>query len=139
MALVRLTIHPFPVAEKGALVAGQSTRSVLIVDDEVEIRHALRLLFEIEGFTVVGEASDGATAIDLASELEPSFIVLDYAMPRMNGQEAADQIRKVVPASRIVAFSALLDAKPAWADAYLNKDRISEIAPLVERLLRPAC
>jgi DNA-binding NarL/FixJ family response regulator len=116
-----------------------SARSVLIVDDEVEIRHALRLLFEIEGFNVVGEASDGATAVDLASELTPSLIVLDYSMPNMNGQEAAQEIRKVLPESRIVAFSALLDAKPAWADAYLNKDRISEIAPLVERLLRPAC
>lgn len=112
-----------------------SPRSVLIVDDEVEIRHALRLLFEIEGFVVVGEASDGDTAIDLATELEPSFVVLDYSMPRMNGGDAAGRIRAVLPDSRIVAFSALLDSKPAWADAYLNKSRISEIAPLVERLL----
>ena len=119
-------------------MAGQGTRSVLIVDDEVEIRHALRLLFEIEGFTVVGEASDGDAAIDLATELEPSFIVLDYSMPQMNGREAAVEIRKIVPESRIVAFSALLESKPAWADAYLNKDRISEIAPLVERLMRAA-
>ena len=113
----------------------RSPRSVLIVDDEVEIRHALRLLFEIEGFLVVGEASDGDTAIDLAIELEPSFVVLDYSMPRMNGGDAAGRIRDAVPESRIVAFSALLDSKPVWADAYLNKDRISEIAPLVERLL----
>ena len=117
---------------------GQSARSVLIVDDEVEIRHALRLLFETEGFTVVGEAADGNAAIDLATELEPSFIVLDYSMPGMKGSDAAVEIRKVVPESRIVAFSALLDSKPAWADAYLNKDRISEIAPLVERLMRAA-
>ena len=119
-------------------MARQGARSVLIVDDEVEIRHALRLLFEIEGFTVVGEASDGDAAIDLATELEPSFIVLDYSMPHVNGGDAALEIRKNVPGSRIVAFSALLDSKPAWADAYLNKDRISEIAPLVERLLRAA-
>ena len=119
-------------------MAGQGQRSVLIVDDEVEIRHALRLLFEIEGFTVVGEASDGDEAIDLATELEPSFIVLDYSMPHVNGHDAAVEIRKSVPGSRIVAFSALLDSKPAWADAYLNKDRISEIAPLVERLMRAA-
>ena len=116
----------------------RSPRSVLIVDDEVEIRHALRLLFEIEGFEVIGEAADGDTAIDLAIEHEPSFIVLDYSMPRMNGGDAAGQIRNVVPDSRIVAFSALLQSKPAWADAYLNKDRISEIAPLVERLLSRA-
>ena len=119
-------------------MAAQGDRSVLIVDDEVEIRHALRLLFETEGFIVVGEASDGDAAIDLATDLAPAFIVLDYSMPHMNGQDAAVQIRKVVPDSRIVAFSALLDAKPVWADAYLNKDRISEIAPLVERLLRAA-
>jgi DNA-binding NarL/FixJ family response regulator len=119
-------------------VARQPARSVLIVDDEVEIRHALRLLFETEGFTVVGEASDGDMAIDLASELEPSIIVLDYSMPNLNGEEAALAIRRNLPDSRIVAFSALLDSKPAWADAYLNKDRISEIAPLVERLLLAA-
>ena len=116
----------------------RSPRSVLIVDDEIEIRHALRLMFEIEGFQVVGEAADGDTAIDLAIEYEPSFIVLDYSMPRMNGGDAAGRIRTVVPDTRIVAFSALLDSKPAWADAYLNKDRISEIAPLVERLLTKA-
>lgn len=112
-----------------------TTRTVLIVDDQEEVRHALRLLFEIEGFDVVGEAEDGSQAIDLAVEHEPSFIVLDYSMPRMNGEAAADRIRQAVPDSRIVAFSALLQSKPAWADAYLNKDRISEIAPLVERLL----
>jgi DNA-binding NarL/FixJ family response regulator len=117
---------------------GHSPRSVLIVDDQVEIRHALRLLFETEDFIVVGEAEDGDTAIDLAIEYEPSFIVLDYSMPRMNGGDAADRIREVVPESRIVAFSALLESKPAWADAYLNKDRISEIAPFVERLLDQA-
>jgi DNA-binding NarL/FixJ family response regulator len=111
---------------------------VLIVDDEVEVRHALRLLFEIEGFIVVGEASDGDAAIDLATDLAPSFIVLDYSMPHMNGRDAAVELRKILPDARIVAFSALLDSKPAWADAYLNKDRISEIAPLVERLLRAA-
>jgi DNA-binding NarL/FixJ family response regulator len=111
---------------------------VLIVDDDIEIRHALRLLFEIEDFTVVGEASDGDAAIDLAGELEPSIIVLDYSMPHMNGRDAAVEIRKIVPGSRIVAFSALLDSKPPWADAYLNKDRISEIAPLVERLMLAA-
>jgi two-component system, response regulator PdtaR len=115
-----------------------SPRSVLIVDDQEEIRHALRLLFEIEGFLVVGEAEDGDSAIDLAIEHEPSLIVLDYSMPRMNGGDAADQIRLAVPESRIVAFSALLDSKPAWADAYLNKERISEIAPLVERLMSRA-
>jgi DNA-binding NarL/FixJ family response regulator len=137
MARVRPTGSPLHLTPEGD-VAVQSARTVLIVDDEVEVRHALRLLFEIEGFTVVGEASDGDAAIDLATDLEPSFIVLDYSMPHMNGRDAALEIRKSVPGSRIVAFSALLDSKPAWADAYLNKDRISEIAPLVERLLRAA-
>src|SRR5918997_3832828 len=115
MARVRLTIHPLHRALEGEVAL--SARSVLIVDDEVEVRHALRLLFEIEGFTVVGEASDGDEAIDLATELEPSFIVLDYSMPHVNGHDAAVEIRKSVPGSRIVAFSALLESKPVWADA----------------------
>ena len=109
--------------------------SVLIVDDEDEIRHALRLLFEFEEFSVIGEASNGIEAISVARTHEPDFVVLDYLMPRMNGEATAELLRALIPQTRIVAFSAALERKPAWADAFLNKDRISDIAPLLTGLL----
>ncbi|MDQ4064981.1 MAG: response regulator [Actinomycetota bacterium] len=108
---------------------------VLIVDDDPEIRHVLKLLFEFERFEIVGEADDGLSAIPLALEHQPDFIILDYRMPRMDGAKAAEILREASSKSRIVAFSSVLFERPKWADAYLNKDRISEIAPLLGRLL----
>jgi DNA-binding NarL/FixJ family response regulator len=109
--------------------------SVLIVDDDEEIRHALRLLFELEDFDVRGEASNGPEAVALAIKHEPEFIILDYLMPGMKGDETAGLLRTLVPRARIVAFSAILDSKPGWADAFLNKERISEIAPLLTSVM----
>ena len=104
---------------------------ILIVDDDEEIRHLLRTLFEVDGFEVVAEAADGIEAIPLALKHEPDFVVLDYRMPRMNGARTAEVLRGIVPEAKIVAFSAMLEAQPAWADAYLNKERIIEVAPLL--------
>lgn len=112
-----------------------SLPTVLIVDDEDEIRHALRLLFEFEDFAVVGEAANGVDAITLAKRYQPDFVVLDYRMPRMDGEATAEILRAIAPQARIVAFSAVLNRKPMWADAYLNKERISEVAPLLTALI----
>ena len=109
--------------------------TILLVDDDEDIRHVLRILFEIEGYRVVGEAADGLEAIGLAPAKRPDFVVLDAAMPNLDGAEAARFLRVILPDSRIVAFSATLDGKPDWADAYLNKNRISEIVPLLGRLM----
>lgn len=104
---------------------------ILVVDDDPEIRHLLMTLFEIDGFHVVGEASDGVEAVPLALKHEPDFVILDYRMPRMNGPKTAEVLRGIIPHAKIVAFSAMLDAKPPWADAYLNKERIIEMTPLL--------
>lgn len=52
-------------------------------------------------------------------------------MPRMNGEETARALRDTIPSAKLVAFSTILQEKPDWADAYLNKDRITQIAPLL--------
>lgn len=109
--------------------------TVLVVDDDAEIRHALTLLFEFEDFLVVGEAANGVEAIALAMRLQPDFVVLDYLMPRMDGEATAKLLRAIAPKARIVAFSAVLEETPPWADAYLNKNRISDIAPLLNALI----
>jgi CheY-like chemotaxis protein len=116
-------------------VAEEMSRTVAIVDDDDDIRHALRLMFELEGFEVVGEAASGVEAVTVVKQHSPSFVILDYAMPRMNGEKTAHILRAIAPDARIVAFSAYLDSKPDWADTFLNKDRIADVAGLLETLL----
>lgn len=110
-------------------------RRVLIVDDDPGVRQILRLMLEVEDFDVVGEAIDGIEAVSQAVASQPDFIVLDEQMPRRGGEEAAALIRDMVPSALIIAFSAILDAKPAWADAFLEKHNISDVTPLVEGLI----
>ena len=109
-------------------------RRLLIVDDDASVCHVLTLLFRHEEFEVVGEALNGQEALALARECQPDFIILDYLMPAIDGAATANALRLLSPASRIVALSAALDRKPPWADAFVNKDHIIEITPLLESL-----
>ena len=113
----------------------QSSR-VLIVDDEEDIRDVLRLMCETNGFEVVGEAANGVEAVPLALKHQPDFVILDFMLPRLDGAGAAEILRAIAPESKIVAFSAILDSQPPWADAYLNKDRVGELMPLLRTLIR---
>lgn len=73
-------------------------RSVLIVDDHEAIRRGLRSLFRGHPeFAVVGEAVDGVEAIQKAEELCPDLVILDLAMPEMNGLEAAVALKYILP------------------------------------------
>ena len=111
-------------------------KTVLIVDDDEEIRHVLRLLFEGESMQVIGEAANGAEAVPLALNHQPDFVILDLKLPKLDGEGTAEILRAVVPGTKIVAFSAFLADQPGWADAYLNKDRISELMPLLRTFIR---
>lgn len=113
-----------------------SSSTVLIVDDDEEIRHVLRVLCETEGMSVVAEAANGVEAWALAEQHKPEFVILDYMLPGLNGEGTAAMIREIAPESRIVAFSAILDQQPDWADAYLNKERITELMPLLRTFIR---
>jgi CheY-like chemotaxis protein len=110
--------------------------SVLIIDDDEEIRHVLRLLCDTEGFIVVGEAANAVEAVPMALKHQPQFVILDYRLPRLDGEGAAEILRAVIPGTKIVAFSAILQDKPEWADAYLNKERITELMPLMREFIR---
>lgn len=92
-------------------------------------------MFEIEGFSVVGEAENGVAAVALAMEHRPDFMILDYMMPQQDGEKTAEIVRALHPDCRIVAFSGVITEKPHWADAFLTKDRISNILPVVRDLL----
>lgn len=91
-------------------LAGMDAKRVLLVDDAPDLRTLLQVALERDGrFVVVGEAADGAEAIDLASELQPDIVVLDQMMPVMSGLEAMPRIRQVAPGAKVVLFSAIAD------------------------------
>ena len=102
---------------------------ILLVDDHTVIRLGLKLLLERQtDFQVVGEAEDGRKAIQLAGELQPDAIVMDVAMPNLNGIEATRQITTALPKIAVVVLSMHSDesyvmrALKAGARGYLLKD-----------------
>src|SRR5262245_19251546 len=75
---------------------------LLVADDHAMVREGLRMVLEQEGIQVVAEARDGEEAIRLAGEQQPDVAVIDFAMPRLNGVDAAQEIRKVSPETRTI-------------------------------------
>jgi len=67
-------------------------RTLLIVDDHAGFRSFARALFEAEGFDVVGEAEDGRSAVEAARRLEPQIVLLDVALPDIDGFTVCDQL-----------------------------------------------
>ena len=113
-------------------------RRVLIVDDHEDIRRLLRLVLESEGVEIVGEAADGIDGLRLAEEHQPDFVILDHSMPLMTGEEAARRMRHTAPGSVIIAFSASYDGAPGWGDAFVAKEDITRMVPVLEEMRRIA-
>jgi two-component system response regulator EvgA len=70
---------------------------VFIVDDNPSVRTEIRAQLEASGFAICGEAFDGLNAVEQASQLSPDLIILDLSMPRMNGLDAARELRSLCP------------------------------------------
>lgn len=101
---------------------------VLLADDHTVVRQGLRVLLEAEpDIAVVGEAETGRQAVQLAKKLSPDVIVMDIAMPNLNGLEATRQIAKEVPAAKLLVLSSYNDDEyvhqvtEAGATGYLLK------------------
>ena len=112
---------------------------ILIADDHGIVRTGLKLLLDrVPGMEVVGEAADGREAVRLAAELKPDIVIMDIAMPLLNGLQAAHVIRENTPAGVIFLSmhtdeSYILKALDAGARGYLLKDNADED---IERAIR---
>ena len=107
--------------------------SILLVDDHRMMRDGLRALLEQhDQYTIVGEASDGRTAVEMADSLQPDIVVMDISMPKLNGVEATRKILADHPHMKIIALSMHADRRyvmqmlDAGASAYLIKNSASE-------------
>ena len=89
--------------------------TVLLAEDHLLVREGIHRMLELEtDFDVVGEAQDGRQAVALARKFSPAVVVMDIAMPQLNGLEATRQILKALPATRVIMLSAHND------DAYVE-------------------
>lgn len=89
--------------------------TVLLAEDHTVVREGFRKMLELEGdFEVVGEAQNGRQAVELAAQLQPAVVLMDIAMPLLNGLEATRQILKAKPTQRVLILSAHSD------DAYVT-------------------
>jgi response regulator NasT len=109
-----------------------------VAEDEVLIRMDLAEMLTEEGYDVVGQAGDGATAVELAEQLRPDLVILDVKMPVLDGIAAAEQIasQRIAPVVILTAFSQreLVErARDAGAMAYLVKPFTrSDLVPAIE-------
>ena len=101
---------------------------ILIADDHGILREAIASLLNNEfGMEVIGEAQDGRTAVQLAKELHPDVIIMDIAMPGLNGIEATRQIVREMPNIKVIALSVYADRRSvremlkAGASGYVPK------------------
>ena len=79
---------------------------LLLADDHDIVRRGLRSLLEEQpGWTVVGEASNGREAVDIALKLKPDVVVLDMSMPELNGLETTRRIRRDLPKTEVLVFT----------------------------------
>ena len=89
--------------------------TVLLAEDHTIVREGFRKMLELEGdFEIVGEAQDGRAAIALVKKFHPEVVLMDIAMPLLNGLEATRQVLKAVPTTKIIILSAHND------DAYVK-------------------
>ncbi|MBI2114466.1 MAG: response regulator transcription factor [candidate division NC10 bacterium] len=107
------------------------------------VRQGLRALLEREGFEVAGEAGDGHQAIRLAQDLRPDVAVLDLAMPLLNGLDAAREILKVSPSTKVILLTVhtedqyVLEALRARVKGYVLKTQVAEdLVQAIREVLR---
>jgi DNA-binding NarL/FixJ family response regulator len=116
-------------------------KSIFIVDDHAAVRGALRRFLEAETkLCVCGEAGDGVEALDKVAAVAPDLILLDLAMPRMNGIQTARELRARGVSVPIILFTLYAEsvqpgvAEKAKIDAVVMKDDLDELKNQIDAL-----
>jgi DNA-binding NarL/FixJ family response regulator len=113
----------------------------VLIDDSADLRGLLRFALSIAGMDVVGEAGDGSAGIEVVRDESPDVVLVDLAMPVMDGAEALPHIRGLVPDARIIVLSGfgpelLEQMLNSGADGHLIKGTpLKEIVAYVEEQL----
>jgi DNA-binding NarL/FixJ family response regulator len=117
-------------------------RILVVEDHEPFARLICSMLEQMSDLQVVGQASDGLQAVQIAEELQPDLIVLDIGLPTLNGMEVARQLRKLAPETKVLFLSqesssdVVLDALKLGALGYVHKLRAqNELLPAIEAVL----
>jgi DNA-binding NarL/FixJ family response regulator len=115
---------------------------LLLADDHRMLREGLRKSMQELGFTIVGEARNGAEAVDLAAAVQPNVVLMDVTMPELDGVEATRQLKARLPGVCVVMLTmhadqdVLTEAIRAGANGYLVKDcSVDEIAQAIEAVV----
>ncbi len=102
---------------------------LMIVDDHAVVRRGLVMVLRIEpDFEIVGEAENGARAVELAKQLQPDLVLLDFVMPIMDGEATAKALQAALPQIRILMLTGVtldervLDMLASGVDGYVMKD-----------------
>jgi DNA-binding NarL/FixJ family response regulator len=115
---------------------------LLLVEDHVLVRQSIRAFLQGAAFEVVGEASTGSEALQLAIELQPDLVIMDLHLPEMNGIEATRRIRRQCPNIRVIALTAYNEKayqrtlREAGADAFVLKTaEFSELLDVIREVI----
>jgi DNA-binding NarL/FixJ family response regulator len=118
---------------------------VLLADDHTLVLEGLRKILE-DDFDLVGLAEDGRALVEMATRLEPDVIVLDISMPKLNGLDAARQLKKLLPTTKLIFLTMHGDASyaneafRAGASGYLLKRSAgSELIQAIQAVLKDQC
>lgn len=117
---------------------------ILLVEDHHIVRQGIRLLLKLhDNYDIVGEAGDGASAVQLTKKLLPDVVVLDISIPKINGIETAKQIRSIDPDIKIIVLT-MYEAREIitrmldiGVSAYLNKESTdTDLVAAIEATIR---
>jgi len=115
-------------------------RVVVVDDSPAMVKSLTEFLGSLPNVSLVGAAGTGAAAIELCGRLKPDLVLLDFAMPGMNGVDAARSLRRVSPASRVVMisnYSPFLGEAGPWPEVDTVVDKLDlghELPALIDRL-----
>lgn len=117
-------------------------KSILIADDQAEVRRILRLALERAGFSICAEAEDGFDAVEKASRFTPDLMIVDLLMPKMSGVEAASALRNRFPTVPIILFTMYgvpaLAAAAGVTMAVEKSEGVGRLIQCVQRLVEPS-